>query len=111
MIKLYSPDNESELAVLKSLLTAEDVPYYVLNDHFGTLRVGPKIELFNAKVIYVHEAFYESSKEIIDDFIESNKEESGNHKSRYSFPDKIRMVLETLIFGWFVPGNKWKRKQ
>ena len=42
MIKLYSPDTESELAVLKSLFDAEGIHYFVLNDHFGTLRVGPK---------------------------------------------------------------------
>ncbi len=111
MIKLYSPDNESELAVLKSLFEAEGIHYYVLNDHFGTLRVGPRIELFNAKIIYVHEEFYENAKGIIEDFIESTKDKSGNMKSSYSFPDKIRMIFEALIFGWFIPGNRWKKRQ
>jgi hypothetical protein len=109
MIKLYSPDNESELALLKSLLKAEGIYYYVLNDHFGTLRVGPKIDPFNAKTIYVREESYESAKEIIDDFLESIKDESKNEKSGYSTPDKIRMVLEALLFSWFIPGNKWKK--
>jgi len=111
MIKLYSPDNESELALLKSMLEAEGILYYVLNDHFGTLKVGPKIDLFNAKTIYVHEEYYESAKEIIDDFIESDKDESRDEKSRYSIPDKIRMVLETLLFSWFIPGSRWKKRQ
>lgn len=110
MIKLYSPDNESELALLKSLLEADGIHYYVLNDHFGTLKVGPKIDLFNAKTIYVHEEHYEIAKDIIGDFTESIKDNSENGKSRYSLPDKIRMVLETLLFSWFVPGNRWKKR-
>lgn len=45
MKKLYSPNNDSELALIKSILDGEGIPYFVHNDHFGTLKVGPKIEL------------------------------------------------------------------
>jgi hypothetical protein len=24
--------------------------------------------------------------------------------------DKIRMVVEALIFSWFVPGKKWRQR-
>ena len=53
MHKLYSPDNDAELALIKSLLDAEGIHYFVHNDHFGTLRVGPRIELLNTKTIMV----------------------------------------------------------
>jgi hypothetical protein len=49
MIKLFSPDTEIDLAILKSLLEAEKIHYYVKNDHFGSLRPGPQIYLFNDK--------------------------------------------------------------
>ncbi len=110
MVKLYSPDYESELVLIKSLFEAELIHYYVLNDHFGTLRVGPKIDLFNAKVIYVAEAHYERAQEIISDFLAPSAAENEPFKSRYSLPDKIRMVFEAILFGWFVPGNRWKRR-
>ena len=64
MIKFYSPDTESELAILKSLFDAEKIHYYVLNDYFGTLRVGPKIDLFNAKTIYVSKSDIERARDI-----------------------------------------------
>jgi Putative prokaryotic signal transducing protein len=51
MKKLYSPNNDSELVLIKSILDGEGIQYFVHNDHFGTLKVGPRIELFNAKTI------------------------------------------------------------
>jgi hypothetical protein len=107
MIKLYSPENEPDLALIKSLFELEHITYYVLNDHFGTLKVGPKIDLFNAKTIYVSEEDLNFAKDILLDFLENSK--NGNERSRpqYSIPDKLRMVIETLLFSWFIPGNRW----
>ena len=41
MKKIYSPQNEVELAVIKSLLNGENIPYYVHNERFGSMEVGP----------------------------------------------------------------------
>ena len=111
MKKLYSPNNDSELALIKSILDGEGIPYFVHNDHFGTLKVGPKIELFNAKTIMVAEKDYEVSKEIIDNFLKNIQEPSENTKSKYSIRDKIRMVIEAILFTWFVPGNRWNKRK
>ena len=62
MIKRYSPDSEAELVLIKSLFDAEDIHYFVLNDHFGPLKVGPRIDLFNTKVIYVGEGTWKRRK-------------------------------------------------
>lgn len=99
-----------ELVFLKSLFEAEDIHYYVLNDHFGTLRVGPKIDLFNAKIIYIHEPFLERAKEIVEDLRASLEGDNASIKTSYSSSDKIRMVIETMLFMWFIPGNRWNRK-
>jgi hypothetical protein len=109
MIKLYSPDSESELVVIKSLFNAEGINYFVLNDHFGTLKVGPKIDLLNAKIVYVSENDSELAKEILTDFLSNIRNGDETFQSKHSIPDKIRMVLEFLIFGWFMPGNRWAR--
>lgn len=50
MLKLYSPENEVELLILKSIFGSEKIHYYVLNNYFGSIRVGPKIELYNEKI-------------------------------------------------------------
>lgn len=111
MIKLYSPDSEAELVILKSLLDAEQIRYYVLNDHFGTLKVGPKIDLFNAKIVYVSESDYASARDILLDFRTNMGNGEAPPQRGYSLPDKIRMVVEAIFFGWFMPGNRWMRKK
>jgi hypothetical protein len=111
MKKLYSPNNDSELALIKSILDGEGIPYFVHNDHFGTLKVGPKIELFNAKTIIVAYKDYEVSKEIVDDFLKNTQEVLAKTKSKYSIRDKIRMVIEAILFTWFIPGNRWNKRR
>ena len=70
MINLYSPKNELELLFIKSLFEGEKIPYYVQNDHFGSLEIGPRIPLFNAKMIMVHE---EDMENAFENFLESYK--------------------------------------
>lgn len=111
MIKLYSPENESELAILKGLFESEEINYYVLNDHFGTMKTGPKIDLFNIKTIYVSKKHFDRAKEVLLDFLGNITKEAESFKSRYSVPDKIRMIIEMLIFNWFIPGNRWGIKK
>ena len=111
MKKLYSPNNDSELALIKSILDGEGIQYFVHNDHFGTLKVGPRIELLNAKTIMVAEKHYEVSKGIIDDFLKNIQEPAENTKPKYSIRDKIRMVIEAILFTWFVPGNRWNKRK
>ena len=110
MIKLYKPENEEELLFIKSILESENIPCFVYNDHFGSLWVGPQIDLFNAKTIMVDEEHYERSKELIANFLGIIKEETEAPKVQYSLFEKIRMVCETLIFSWFIPGKKDKKE-
>jgi len=75
MIEVYSPRNEAELAIIKSLLNGEGIEFFVRNEHFGSLKVGPWIELFNAKMIFVHTEHYDSARELISDFLEATQKE------------------------------------
>jgi hypothetical protein len=108
MKKLYSPQNETELAIIRSILDGEKIHYFVHNDHFGTMRTGPKIDLFNAKYIMVSEVHFRRASELISDYL--NNVQSAISKSEYSLKDKIRMIIETLLFSWFIPGKKWRKK-
>ncbi len=104
MKNLYSPQNDSELAIIRSIFDGEGLNYYIRNEHFGSLKVGPKIDLLNAKMIQVYEEQFELASELISIFLENSQKDITND-SRYSLPDKIRMIIETLIFGWFMPGR------
>jgi hypothetical protein len=36
---------------------------------------------------------------------------SGSFQSEYSLFDKIRVIIETILFGWIVPGKKKKHRE
>jgi hypothetical protein len=113
MIKLYSPRNEVELAIIKSILESEEVPFFVHNDNYGSLIIGPRIGLLNAKTIFVPENALEKARELIAEYLKNTAEETeieGGERSEYSIADKIRIVIESLIFGWFMPGKRWRKK-
>jgi len=109
-VHLYSPQNESELTLLKSILDSEGITYFVKNDNFGSLEVGPRIGLFNAKMIDVQDDQYERANELLSDYFEKTKKESEESATEYSWLDKIRMVIEVLVFGWLMPGRRKARK-
>ncbi len=104
MIKLYSPRDLAELTLIESILGGENIPYFVHNDHFGSLEVGPQVDIFNKKTIMVGEEYEERARELLQDFLASIEEETESTAS-YSIFDKIRMAFEALFFGWFVPGR------
>ncbi|TRO81140.1 DUF2007 domain-containing protein [Desulfuromonas acetexigens] len=111
LIKLFSPENEVQLALAKSLLEAEGIPFFVHNDHFGSLYVGIQIEFLNRKTIMVDEAYEARAKEVIADFLRQDIAEPAPKKTTYSALDKLRMIAEGLVFGWVVPGKRRRRKK
>jgi hypothetical protein len=108
MINLYSPSDEAELALIGSILESEDIPFFIHNDHFGSLRIGPPIDLFNKKTIMIDKIYEERAKELLADFLKTTKDDTQTAPS-YSLFDKLRMIFETVIFAWFVPGRHRKR--
>jgi len=114
MIKLYSPENEVQLAILKSLFEAEGILIFVHNDNFGSMRTGMQIELLNQKTIMVNEQDYESAQAVIQNYlgnITETEQEQETTTASYSFLDKVRMVIEGLIFGWVMPGRRWREEK
>lgn len=81
MRKLYIPKDESELAVIKSLLDSAEIPYFVRNEYFGSLYIGVAMGSFNSKPIFVDEEFYDDAKELLSEIVEEDEfeppEESG----------------------------------
>lgn len=104
-VNLYSPRNEVESALLKSILDSEGIGYFVRNDNFGSLEVGPHIGLFNAKMIQVQDDRYDKARELLSDYLEKTGKKSEEADRKYSLFDKIRMVIEVLVFSWLMPGR------
>ena len=73
MRKLYIPKDESELAIIKSILDSADLPYYVRNEFFGSLYMGVAMGSFNSKPIYVHEELYEEAKALLSELVNEDE--------------------------------------
>ena len=101
MVSVHSPGDEVELRLICSILESEGIPHFVHNDNFGTLRIGPRIDLFNAKSILVPRTDADRARELIADYTRATRAERTT--SRF---DKLRMILEMTFFGWFIPGRK-----
>lgn len=105
MIKIYSPNDELELSMIRGVLDTEGIHYFIHNDHFGSMRVGPQIDLFNKKAIMVAPEDVARAQEIISNLLERQFPEKEERK-QYSIAQKLRMVFEAVFFGWFIPGKK-----
>ena len=73
MRKLYIPKDESELAIIKSILDSAELPYYVRNEHFGSLYIGVAMGSVNSKPIYVNEEYYDDAKELLSEIVSENE--------------------------------------
>jgi Putative prokaryotic signal transducing protein len=107
MVHLYTPRSEIELLLLKSVFDGAGIRFFVRNEAFGSLAVGPQIEHWNVKSIYVAEADFEEAIGLVREFHHrTGDDHDATPAARYGFGDKVRMFLEFLLFGWFMPGRR-----
>ncbi|MCA1796714.1 MAG: DUF2007 domain-containing protein [Geobacteraceae bacterium] len=112
MQKIFIPENEIELVMVKGLLEAAQIPFHVQNEHFGGLYIGPQIQLFNQRAIMVPPEYVAHSKEIIADYIENQQQpeaEPAPEAEKVSIREKLRLLAEALIFCWIVPRKRRHR--
>ena len=110
MIKVYNPENEFDLIFIKSILISENVSFYVHNDFFGSLRLGPPIELFNQKTIYVINEDVEKANELIKNYLENSYNNDRCYNEEDQLKMKLRVIIEFLIFRWFIPRRILKKR-
>lgn len=110
MKDLYEARNSVELALFRGVLDAEGINYYVLNDNFGRMWIGPIIELYNQRVVVVQDEHYGKARELLDDFLASINAGDEQQRQRQgegnAFWDKVRFIAEALVFGWIMPGSR-----
>ncbi len=100
LVPVCSPRSPTELAVVLSLLKSEGIDYFVSNDHFGSLTVGPSIPLYNEKTILVPDSEFEVASALVAppaNYV-GEREERG-----FTFFEKLRMAIEVVFFGWIIP--------
>lgn len=67
-VHVHSPQSESELAVVTSLLEAHDIPVFVHNRHFGSLLPGLQANSYIAQSVMVPEELIPEALELLAAF-------------------------------------------
>ena len=106
LIRVFSPQCESELLVATTLLEAHQIPAFVHNRGIASVLPGIQINAYNTQSIMVMEEHAADAVELLADLKQSVP---INSAGPLPLRDKIRIVLEGLLFGWFVPGSRSKR--
>lgn len=105
MVTLCHPEDQLEHMLIVAALEAAQIPYFVVGEYFGGIYPGVQIAWFNERTIQVPSSFYEAAcelvKEIRDDYVSPSED--------LAVSSKLRMLAETILFGWFMPGGKKKR--
>ena len=69
MRKIFTPENEVDLALVRGLLEEAGIRYFVHNDHFGSLHVGLMVPLLSQKTIMVAPEDEGRAREIVAAFL------------------------------------------
>jgi Putative prokaryotic signal transducing protein len=103
LVRVLSPQSEPELAVVTSLLEAHDIPVFVHGRHLGSLLPGLQIGNYNTQSIMVPEECVADALELLSDF---RRDDPGVPSVPLRWRDRLRIVLEGVLFGWLVPGRR-----
>ncbi len=106
MVELHSPGSEAELLLLRSVLDGAGLVYFVKGDVFGSLTVGPTIDHYNRKTIFVHPGDREEAGELLAEFLAKTAE-----PRRAAARDLSAREWEVLLFGWFMPGRRHRARR
>ena len=107
LVSVAEPQTESELSVMLSLLEANSIPAFVQSGGFGGLLPGPQINAYNTRQIMVPSECANEARDILA--ILAKPIEEPILPSKTSALDKLRMLLEFLFLGWFIPGHQQRK--
>lgn len=109
-LPVATPQTESELAVMVSLLDAHGIQHYVHNQGFGGLYPGMQMDLYNARRLMVPADHAAEALDLLAVF--SRRSTAPDADDRMTPLDKLRVVIETFVFGWSFPSKRNRsRKQ
>jgi hypothetical protein len=107
LVAIAEPQSESELSVMLSLLEVNSIPAFVQNHGLGGLIPGPQIASYNARRIMVPSEYAEQARDALAVLAVLGDEPLV--PAEYSAADRLRMFLEFLFLGWFIPGHRQRK--
>ncbi len=102
MIAVHRPQTLIELAMVRSILAANDIPYFVHNGGYASLYPGIQMHLLNVPTIMVPPSAVESAKELLGAYL-AEVEDHLRPKLERSPWHILRMLIEAICCVWFVP--------
>ena len=103
MITVCHPYDEMELSFIVCILNREEIPYLIIGQHFGAIVPGIQIPAYNERTVQVPQIFAKRAIEAIKEF----RELDVRNELTFTTTSKLRMLIEAILFGWFLPvGNK-----
>ena len=102
LVRVFSPQSESEVLVAASLLEAHDIPAFIHNRGIGSLLPGVQINAYNTQSILVPEENVPDAVELLAPLTAPPRAAVAPLRLR----DKIRVLVEGLLLGWFIPGSR-----
>jgi putative signal transducing protein len=106
LVRVFSPQSEPELAVVRSLLEAHGIAVFVHGRHLGSLLPGLQINAYNSQSVMVPEDRVGDALELLAEF----RRAPGPEPEPLRWRDRLRVVLEGFLFGWLVPGRRSRKK-
>jgi hypothetical protein len=107
LVRVLSPQSESEIAVVTSLLEAHDIPVFIHGRHLGSLLPGLQIGNYNSQSVMVPEERAADALELLSEF---RQDDASTNPAPVPWRHRLRVVLEGLLFGWLVPGRRDDKK-
>ena len=108
LVPIYTPQTESEAAVISSLLEAYNIPFYLRGGAFSKLYPGLQISHYNTQTFMTSTADAELAQALLADFLSQHEEISPAPPA--SISQKLRTLIEAVLCGWFVSGKRWRNK-
>jgi hypothetical protein len=108
MVPIYTPQTESEVAVISSMLEAYEIPYFIRGAAFSKLYPGLQIKDYNTQTVMVPAEFSDSARELLHDFIQPQPQENSTD-SNFSIVRIFRVLIELILAGWMFTGKRWNK--
>lgn len=102
MITIAHPRDDMELLFIRMALEAEGIRFLVVGDGFGSLYPGVQLPIFNERPVRVNADDVDRALEVIEEV----RKDFDPVSSNLAGSSKLRIILETVLFGWFLPGGK-----
>lgn len=109
MIPIYTPQTESEVAVISSMLQAYEIPYFIRGGAFSKLYPGLQIKDYNTPTVMVPAEFADATRELLQDFIHPEPHANVTDP-KFSIIRIFRVLIEVLLIGWVFTGKRWNKK-